>query len=61
MKEPRLITVPEAARRLGIGRSKGWQLAQRREIPVVRIGRSVRVPSDALEQWIKDHTERDEW
>ena len=53
----RLLTVPEAATQLGISRSKGWQLAQRSEIPVVRIGRSVRVPADALEAWISARTE----
>jgi excisionase family DNA binding protein len=57
MTEQRLLTVPEAANRLGVSRSKGWQLAQQGEIPVVRIGRSVRVPADALDAWIKERTQ----
>jgi excisionase family DNA binding protein len=57
MTEQRLLTVPEAANRLGVSRSKGWQLAQRNEIPVIHIGRSVRVPADALDAWIKERTE----
>jgi excisionase family DNA binding protein len=56
---PRLITVPEAARVLGLGRSKTWQLVQRGELPVVRIGRSVRVPTDALATWVRRRTEGD--
>ena len=55
-KEPLLITVPEAARRLGIGRSKGWELANSGEWPVVRIGRSVRVNADALTNWVQKRT-----
>lgn len=58
MEEQRLITVPMAASRLGLSRSKGWQLAQRNEIPVVRIGRSVRVPVDALDEWIREQTQK---
>ena len=59
MSEVRLITVPQAAARLGLSRSKGWQLAQRNQIPVVRIGRSVRVPVDALDQWIREQTQKE--
>jgi Helix-turn-helix domain len=28
------------------------------ELPVVRIGRAVRVPRVAVERWVRDHTER---
>jgi excisionase family DNA binding protein len=57
MTEQRLLTVPEAASRLGVSRSTGWQLAQQGKIPVIHIGRSVRVPADALDQWIKERTQ----
>jgi excisionase family DNA binding protein len=56
-QQQRLLTVPEAANRLGVSRSKGWQLAKQGKIPVCRIGRSVRVPADALDAWIKERTE----
>lgn len=55
----RLLTVPEAAERLSVSRSKGWELAQRNEIPVLRIGRSVRVPEGALVEWIRERTEHE--
>jgi excisionase family DNA binding protein len=47
-----LLTVPEAARRLSLGRATAYLLAQRGELPVVRIGRAVRIPARALEAWI---------
>lgn len=55
---PLLLTVPEAARRLHIGRSTAWELAARRELPTVRIGRSVRVPAAALRDWVERNTAR---
>jgi excisionase family DNA binding protein len=37
---------------LGCGRSKVYELIKRKEIPCVRIGGSVRVPVDALREWL---------
>lgn len=48
-----LLTVEEAARRLGIGRSLAWRLVQEGEIPSVRLGRLVRVPMSQLEEWLQ--------
>ena len=47
-----LITVEEAARRLGIGRSLAWRLVRSGELPSVRLGRLVRIPERALEEWL---------
>jgi excisionase family DNA binding protein len=41
--EKLLLTIPEAADRLGIGRSKVYELVAAGELDVVRIGRAVRV------------------
>jgi len=49
---PWLIDCREVSRLLGIGRTKAYQLMRRTEVPVVRIGRSVRVPRGALSTWI---------
>jgi excisionase family DNA binding protein len=51
-----LLTVPEAARRLSLGRATTYQLVRRGELPSVRIGRAVRVPARALEQWVRQRT-----
>jgi excisionase family DNA binding protein len=47
---PLTITVSEAARRLGIGRSAAYQAVALKQIPAVRIGRLLRVPVKALER-----------
>ncbi len=52
-----LLRADEVARVLGIGRSKTYELIARGDLPSLRIGRLVRVPRHALEQWIVDHTE----
>ncbi len=54
-EENRLMTVPEAARVLGISRAKCWDLTYRGELPTVRIDRSVRISSRTLEQFIREH------
>lgn len=49
-----LLTVEEAARRLGIGRTLAWRLIQERQLPSVRVGRCVRVPVRELEAWVEE-------
>lgn len=46
-----LLTVPEAAARLGCGRTQLYELLRRGEIVSVRLGRSRRVPVKALEDF----------
>jgi excisionase family DNA binding protein len=50
--EPLLLRPVEAARLLGIGRSKLFEMLARNELPVVRIGRCVRIPSRQLADWV---------
>lgn len=51
------MRVEEVAQILGIGRSTAFEMIARRELPVIRIGRLVRVPKSALDEWIADRTE----
>jgi excisionase family DNA binding protein len=51
-----LLDSREVSRVLGIGRTKAFEMMARAELPVVRIGRCVRVPRDALAAWIRDKT-----
>jgi excisionase family DNA binding protein len=37
---------------LGIGRSKVYSLIREETIPSVRIGKSIRVPAQSLEEWL---------
>jgi len=55
--EPLLLKAGEAAKLLGLGRSKVFAMLAVGELPVIRIGRSVRVPRAALERWIAEHTQ----
>ena len=49
-----LITIPEAARRLSIGRSTAYELIAAGRLEVVHVGRSARVPVDALDNLVED-------
>jgi excisionase family DNA binding protein len=51
-----LYRIEEAAQVLRIGRSKAYELIRSGELPVVRIGRAVRVPRAALEKWVAAQT-----
>ncbi len=47
-----LVRPAEAAEILGLGRSKIYQLLASGELPSVRIGKSIRVPIEALRHWV---------
>lgn len=57
MHDRMLLRADEVAVVLGVGRSKAYELMASGELPVIRIGRLVRVPRHALDQWIADRTE----
>jgi excisionase family DNA binding protein len=48
------ISVPEAGRRLGLGKNASYEAARRGELPVLRFGRKLRVPLVALERLLTD-------
>jgi excisionase family DNA binding protein len=54
----KLLTVVEAARELGISRSKVYELLADGELPSVRIGRTRRISVTALEEFVSAHTDR---
>lgn len=47
-----LLTVEEAARACGYSRSFLYEAMNRGEIPVIRLGRTVRISRAWLEQWV---------
>lgn len=48
-----VLTVPELARLLRIGRNSAYEAIQRGEIPgVIRVGRSIRVSRATVVRWI---------
>ncbi|MBA2669255.1 MAG: helix-turn-helix domain-containing protein [Gemmatimonadetes bacterium] len=47
-----LLRPVEAAEVIGIGRSKVYELLASGELPSIRIGGCIRVPVEALREWI---------
>lgn len=52
--EPLLLTVKDAANCLRMSRATVYVLVQRRIIPTIRIGRSVRISTQALRQYVAE-------
>jgi excisionase family DNA binding protein len=60
LQRPFLLTIPQAARRMGISRAMLYSLlARRKGPPVIRLGRSVRISVASLRAWIAEQ-EREE-
>lgn len=54
--EPALLRAEEVSRLLQIGRTMTFQLIANGDLPVIRIGRAVRVPRSELDRWIRERT-----
>ena len=54
--EPWLLDSREVARLLDISRTKAFAMIGRNELPVIRIGRCVRVSRDGLRAWIHENS-----
>ena len=50
---PLLLTVPEAARLLHLGRNSVYELVACRQLPALRFGRAIRIPRASLEAWVE--------
>jgi len=54
VSSPRLLlSVPEVAKSLGLGRTKVYELIATEGLPVVRFGRAVRVSVESLQRWVE--------
>ena len=51
-----LLDSREVAALLDLGRTNVFQMMAKQELPVVRIGRVVRVPREALASWLVEPT-----
>jgi excisionase family DNA binding protein len=56
IQPPLLLRVEDAARMLSVSKSHLWGLIWGGQIPHVKLGRAVRVPQRALEEWISDNS-----
>ena len=52
-KDKRLFTVPQTQIILELGRTRIWALIASGEIESVRIGRSRRIPTEAIDRYIE--------
>ena len=52
MDEPLLLTVDEAAALLRISSNSAYALVRQHRLPHVRVGRTIRIPSARLREWI---------
>ncbi|NAZ80803.1 helix-turn-helix domain-containing protein [Kineococcus sp. R8] len=59
MMEKLLLSPEEAAEVLGVGRSTVYDLMRMRLLPSVKIGRSRRIPVEALRQYVQRLTTSD--
>ena len=50
----KLIRIPEAAAILDVSLERAYELARTGMLPVVRVGRQVRVDTEKLTQWIDE-------
>ena len=50
--KPLLVTIPDAARILAVGRSTLYELINEGRLRPVHIGRSVRIPIDELREFV---------
>ena len=55
-----LLTVNELAEILRIGRSSAYELCRQNQFPVVRIGKVIRIPKQALNEWLDRQSQPEE-
>ena len=53
-----LLTVDQAAKQLGLGRTKTYELINNEGLPVIRFGKSVRINPVSLQEWLKAREQR---
>lgn len=47
-----LLTLPQVAERLAVPETYAYELARQNRLPVVRLGKYVRVPAEEFERWL---------
>jgi excisionase family DNA binding protein len=63
VKEPMpqrlLLRIPEVMTMLGLGRTKIYELIGSGDLPVIRVGKAVRIPVTVLEKWVEERQHQD--
>ncbi len=55
---PLLLTIPQAAQLLGLGKTKVYELIWKENLPIHKFGRAVRISPSELQQWLQERRER---
>jgi len=56
--QPLLLSIPDVAASLGLGRSKVYELIAQEGLPVIRFGRAVRVSAASLQKWVEQREQQ---
>lgn len=48
-----ILTIPEIARILRVGKNTAYALTARKDFPAIRVGRQIRVSRAAFNDWLK--------
>lgn len=51
------MNVADLQQALGIGRAHAYELVNRADFPVIRLGRKILIPRDAFLKWLERQTE----
>jgi len=51
--EQMLLTIPQVAQSLNLGRTKVYDLINHAGLPTVKLGSAIRVPLNSLKQWLE--------
>ena len=54
---PLALTVKDVAKLLGISRNTTYRLVRSKKLPSIRVGRQIRIPRSALEEYINGRTD----
>lgn len=52
------LSIPEAAKVIGISRSKMYQLAKSKGFPTIQVGNRLLVSAKGLERWVEEQAEK---
>ena len=50
---PDILTIPQVAQALGIGRKAAYALVNEKKLGAIRVGRTIKVPKFSLEEFVK--------
>ena len=50
---PDILTIPQVAQALGIGRKAAYDLVRSHQLGHIRVGKSIKVPKFSLEEFVK--------